>query len=65
MSYKDVRRALLDEDCSLKSTQGSHEKWVCPCGKHQAIVPRHRVISPGVVRDVIGKLDCLSKGWLQ
>jgi predicted RNA binding protein YcfA (HicA-like mRNA interferase family) len=65
MSYKEVRRALLDEGCFLKSTRGSHEKWVCPCGSHQTVVPKHRVVSPGVVRDVIVKLDCLPKGWLQ
>ncbi|MFK0245575.1 type II toxin-antitoxin system HicA family toxin [Amycolatopsis azurea] len=65
MKYRDVRRALLDESCAHKSTRGSHEKWVCPCGRHQAIVPNHKNVSPGVVDDVIKKLTCLLKGWLQ
>jgi predicted RNA binding protein YcfA (HicA-like mRNA interferase family) len=63
--YKDVEHALLDHGCTLKSTRGSHEKWLCPCGQHQAIVPHHNVVSPGVIRDIIKKLDCLTEGWLQ
>ncbi|EMD27265.1 hypothetical protein C791_2277 [Amycolatopsis azurea DSM 43854] len=38
---------------------------MCPCGRHQAIVPNYKNVSPGVVDDVIKKLTCLSKGWLQ
>jgi predicted RNA binding protein YcfA (HicA-like mRNA interferase family) len=65
MRYRDVQRALLDQDCIHKATRGSHEKWVCPCGEHQAIVPNHNIVSPGVVRDTIKKLNCLPEGWLQ
>ncbi|WP_166463011.1 type II toxin-antitoxin system HicA family toxin [Amycolatopsis acidicola] len=65
MKYREVRRALLEMGCTHGGTRGSHEKWVCPCGKHRAIVPNHRVISPGVVRDTIKKLGCLREGWLQ
>ncbi|MFJ8815119.1 MULTISPECIES: type II toxin-antitoxin system HicA family toxin [Amycolatopsis] len=65
MRYRDVKRALLDQDCTHKTTKGSHEKWVCPCGQHQVIIPNHRVVSPGVVRDAVAKLTCLPKGWLQ
>jgi hypothetical protein len=42
-----------------------HQKWVCPCGKHSANIPRHRYISPGVVADTIKRMDCLPGGWLQ
>jgi hypothetical protein len=45
--------------------QGSHEKWVCPCGQHMVIIPNHRTVSPGVVGDAIKKLTCLPGGWLQ
>ncbi|TLW92297.1 type II toxin-antitoxin system HicA family toxin [Saccharomonospora piscinae] len=65
MRYRDVMRALLDHDCMHKSTKGSHEKWLCPCGSHIAIVPNHKVVSPGVVGDVIKKFACLPRGWLQ
>jgi predicted RNA binding protein YcfA (HicA-like mRNA interferase family) len=65
MRYRDVQRALVSEGCTHKSTRGSHEKWICPCGQHQAIVPNHKIVSPGVVNDTIKKLTCLQKGWLQ
>ncbi len=60
-----MQRALLDQGAGHKGTRGSHEKWLCPCGKHQAIVPNHTIVSPGVIRDIIKKLDCLPEGWLQ
>jgi hypothetical protein len=36
-----------------------------PCKEHSANVPRHTVLSPGVVRDVGNRMACLPKGWLQ
>lgn len=42
-----------------------HAKWVCPCGEHIARVPRHTDISPGVCSDIVKRLACLPKGWLQ
>jgi predicted RNA binding protein YcfA (HicA-like mRNA interferase family) len=65
MRFRDVRRLMLDEGCTHKSTKGSHEKWRCPCGQHLAVVPNHPVVSPGVIRDVVVKLKCLKEGWLQ
>lgn len=65
MQYRDVVRALLDNDCTPKEGKGDHQKWYCPCGQHMAVVVEARVMSPGVVRDTIKKLPCLPKGWLE
>lgn len=65
MKYRDAAKALRKAKCVHVSTNGSHEKWVCPCGQHTAIVVRDDEVSPGVVRDTIDKLKCLRKGWLQ
>ena len=65
MKLRDVARALTAQQCMIKSDDGNHTKWMCPCGKHSANIPQHRVVSPGVVRDTIKRLDCLPKGWLQ
>jgi hypothetical protein len=55
MSRRSVERALKANGCEVLSDDG----------KHTAPIPRHRDISPGVVRDTINKLACLPKGWLQ
>jgi hypothetical protein len=65
MRYRDMSRALVDNDCNPKRGKGDHVKWYCPCGKHMAVVPEARDVSPGVVRDTIAKLVCLPEGWLQ
>jgi hypothetical protein len=65
MKRRDVEQALKHNDCSIKSTRGDHDKWICHCGRHSANIPRHTVISPGVVRDIIRRLECLQEGWLQ
>jgi hypothetical protein len=51
--------------CSIKSTSGGHDKWICPCSKHSANLPRHGVISPGVVASTKKRLTCLPEGWLK
>lgn len=65
MKYRDVRAALLAQDCTPKQGKGDHEKWYCPCGGHIAVVTQSRTVSPGVVADTIKKLACLPNGWLQ
>lgn len=65
MRVRDVERALLRAGCLVTGTSGPHTKWTCPCGQHSANVPRHRIISPGVVRGTIDPLACLPEGWLQ
>lgn len=65
MKRRDVEAALLKQGCSIKSTRGDHDKWLCACGRHSANIARHTTISPGVVRDTIRRMECLPKGWLQ
>lgn len=65
MKLQEVEVALRRQDCWVLSDDGRHTKWRCPCGKHTANVPRHRTISPGVVRSTIDRMACLPKGWLQ
>lgn len=60
-----VARALRREGCTAKPGKGDHEKWYCPCGKHIAVITRGGDVSPGVINDVIRKMECLPKGWLQ
>lgn len=66
MKYRDMRKALLGNNCTMRQGKGDHEIWYCSCGqKHRAVVVKAVVVSPGVVRDTIKKLECLPKGWLQ
>lgn len=65
MKRRDVEQRLTANGCTVKSDDGDHTKWVCPDGSHTANIPRHRKISPGVVRDTIKRMACLPKGWLQ
>jgi hypothetical protein len=65
MAKRLVIRALLRSGCVKLSDQGIHEKW--GCGKrceHATAVPRHNVITAGVLRNIIDDLKCLPKGWL-
>jgi hypothetical protein len=65
MKLRDVEQKLAASSCHRISRDGDHDKWACPCGRHTANIPRHRVVSPGVVRDTIQRMACLPKGWLQ
>lgn len=65
MKLRDVETALLANKCQVLSDSGPHTKWGCPCGAHIAPVPRHKVISPGVVRTIGKRMECLPEGWLQ
>jgi predicted RNA binding protein YcfA (HicA-like mRNA interferase family) len=65
MKLRDVQQALAVEGCQEVSDDGRHTKWRCPCGRHTTAVPRHRDISPGVVRNITRNVECLPKGWLQ
>jgi predicted RNA binding protein YcfA (HicA-like mRNA interferase family) len=53
--YREVVNQLKKLGWSLRSTKGSHEKWVSPSGE-MLIIPKHSAISPGVMRQVIKKL---------
>jgi predicted RNA binding protein YcfA (HicA-like mRNA interferase family) len=65
MKRREVERKLSKQGCVVLSEDGIHTKWGCPCGEHTAAIPRHREISPGVIRNTIRDLECLPKGWLQ
>lgn len=63
MEYRRLSKALTEQGCTAKQGKGDHEKWYCPCGDHMAVVTKPGVVSPGVVADVIKKMQCLPKGW--
>jgi predicted RNA binding protein YcfA (HicA-like mRNA interferase family) len=66
MSRKDVVAALRRAGCQMLREGASHTLFVCDCPeRHKAAVPRHRLISPGVVKDIQSQIACLGKGWLQ
>ncbi|WP_203596650.1 hypothetical protein [Actinomadura bangladeshensis] len=66
MARRAVIRALKRNGCETTGRgRGPHEKWVCGCGKHTALIPRSGAISPGVVKDTIDRMSCLAEGWLQ
>jgi hypothetical protein len=60
-----LEKALRAAGCAVKTDTGDHTKWICGCGRHTANIPRHGVISPGVVASTINRLSCLPEGWLQ
>jgi hypothetical protein len=62
--YRVPERALLARGCTSRSGKGDHVVWYCPCGRHIAVAVRARVVSPGVVQDIVTKLACLPEGWL-
>jgi hypothetical protein len=65
MKSRLVEQALAAQKCTKAPTDGPHAKWICPCGSHKTAIPRHREITPGVIRNIIRDLSCLPKGWLQ
>ena len=62
--YRVLERALLARGCTQRPGKGDHVVWHCPCGGHIAVAVRARVVSPGVVKDIVTKLACLPEGWL-
>lgn len=65
MRRREVEKALRSTGCIVVADRGAHTKWECPCGSHSANIPRHTVISPGVIGDTIRRMACLPEGWLQ
>lgn len=65
MRYRDIRRSLVAYGCTSRPGKGDHEKWFCPCGHHMGVITRPGDVSAGMVGDIIKKLACLPKGWLQ
>jgi len=65
MKLRDVEAALRAAGCKVLRDNGRHTVWGCPCGKHTAPVPRHTMVTAGVVRSIIKQMPCLGEGWLQ
>ena len=64
MNRRKVEQALAADACSLLRSTGGHDVYGCPCGQHMAPLPRHREISPGVVKSIGKLMACLPEGWL-
>ncbi|MDR0593474.1 MAG: type II toxin-antitoxin system HicA family toxin [Bifidobacteriaceae bacterium] len=47
----------------LLRTKGSHNVWGAPDGDGLLAIPAHGRISPGVVRQVIGKVPDAPANW--
>lgn len=62
--YRVLERRLLAEGCTSRPGKGDHVVWYCPCGEHVAVATKARLVSPGVVGDILTKLACLPEGWL-
>ena len=65
MKRRDVVRALRKTGCTVQRDTGGHTVYACPCGAHEAPLPRHSEISAGVVKSIGDQMACLTKGWLQ
>jgi predicted RNA binding protein YcfA (HicA-like mRNA interferase family) len=66
MKTADVVRALRKAGCVVLRDNGRHTVYQCPCGQHAVPIPTtHADVTAGVLRDVVAKLACLPKGWLQ
>ena len=65
MKLRELDAAMLAAGCTVLADRGPHTKWGCPCEAHTVPVPRHNLVSPGVVRSIGKRLACLPEGWLQ
>jgi predicted RNA binding protein YcfA (HicA-like mRNA interferase family) len=65
MTRRDVLRRLRDIGAEKLREGGSHTVFGCACGKHKTAVPRHTVITAGVVGSIQQQMACEEKGWLQ
>lgn len=61
---RDVERVLAGQGWLLTRTKGGHNVWVSPTGTDRLAIPRHGMVSPGVLRQVIRALgDTAPKEW--
>ena len=65
MTRRDVERRLRAIGAVKLREGGSHTVYLCACGNHKTAVPRHSVITAGVVRNIQEQIACERKGWLQ
>lgn len=65
MRLRDVERVLRVHGARPVREGAEHTIWHCACQQHQTAVPRHRVITAGVVGQIAKDMACHGKGWLQ
>lgn len=65
MRRRAVAKALAGAGCPVIREGGGHTVYGCPCGDHEAPLPRHKHITAGVVKAIGDQMACLPKGWLQ
>ena len=68
MKGKEVLRVMLKLGCTKARQRGSHVRMVCPCGRHQTVIPVHagEDLGPGLLRAIERDFElCLGKGWLR
>jgi predicted RNA binding protein YcfA (HicA-like mRNA interferase family) len=61
----EVVKALKQQGATKVREGANHEVWHCACGRHRTAVPRHRVVTAGVVANIVKQMECHREGWLQ
>jgi predicted RNA binding protein YcfA (HicA-like mRNA interferase family) len=57
LSHRDITSHLKTKGWSLDRTHGGHDIYTHPKSQTKIPVPRHRIISPGVVRNIVKSAD--------
>ncbi|MCK6462934.1 MAG: type II toxin-antitoxin system HicA family toxin [Candidatus Pacebacteria bacterium] len=59
ISGKEMARVLLRLSFEFKSQKGSHMKFIRKhsYGKEVVIVPNHKILRPGTLANILGKLN--------
>jgi predicted RNA binding protein YcfA (HicA-like mRNA interferase family) len=60
---KQAERELSKAGFAVIRTSGGHTVWASPDGKQTIAVPRHRTLSPGVVRQIAKLLPAVPPEW--
>ncbi|MDD1478513.1 type II toxin-antitoxin system HicA family toxin [Arthrobacter sp. H16F315] len=60
---KDAEAELIKAGWRIIRQSGKHDVWASPDGAVTVAVPRHRTISPGVVRQIAKTLPTTPSGW--
>ncbi|MUK01625.1 addiction module toxin, HicA family [Vibrio cholerae] len=60
---KQAERELTKAGFAVIRTSGGHTVWASADGKQTIAVPRHRTVSPGVVRQIAKVLPSVPPDW--
>ncbi|MDE8671027.1 MULTISPECIES: type II toxin-antitoxin system HicA family toxin [Micrococcaceae] len=60
---KEAEAELTKAGWRIIRQTGKHDVWASPDGTVTVAVPRHRTISPGVVRQIAKGLPTTPSGW--